>query len=338
MLILIPLTLAFALTIWSSALLMKVGSNWLIDLPSERKIHDKPVPRTGGLSIGAVYFSVIFFLGFGPLLWWYLAGGSVIYILGVLDDHKPIRWQVKLVVQLIIASLIIYRFVGEITSVAFFSSNLNFPTLGLITVFLIWFVGILNAINLIDGMDGLAGGFMVLVTVFSIIIGVMNEANLFLTLNASLLGTLIGFLLFNSKPASYFMGDSGSLFLGYHVACLPLLYYQSMDGKAILQITPFLILSSFLIMDTTRVFFSRALRRQNPMNADTIHLHHLVLKETKSYVGTLMPIFVVTLITGIGAVLFFSILFRLSCHATVSSDSCRICYHPPRSFLCAACF
>jgi hypothetical protein len=89
------------------------------------------------------------------------------------------------------------------------------------------------------------------------------------------------------------------------VACLPLLYHQAMNGGAILQITPFLILSSFLIMDTTRVFFSRALRRQNPMNADTIHLHHLVLKETKSYVGTLIPIFVVTLITGIGAVLFF---------------------------------
>jgi hypothetical protein len=101
------------------------------------------------------------------------------------------------------------------------------------------------------------------------------------------------------------MGDSGSLLLGYHVACLPLLYHQAINGGAILQITPFLILSSFLIMDTTRVFFSRAMRRQNPMNADTIHLHHLVLRETKSYVGTLIPIFVITLITGIGAVLFF---------------------------------
>jgi hypothetical protein len=89
------------------------------------------------------------------------------------------------------------------------------------------------------------------------------------------------------------------------MACLPLLYHQSINGNAILQITPFLILSSFLIMDTTRVFFSRAMRRKNPMNADTIHLHHLVLKETKSYVGTLIPIFVITLITGIGAVLFF---------------------------------
>jgi hypothetical protein len=192
-----------------------------------------------------------------------------------------------------------------VESISFFNRALNFSIIGLIAVFLIWFVGILNAVNLIDGMDGLAGGFMVLTTVFAVIIGILNEATLFLTLNASLLGALIGFLLFNRKPARYFMGDSGSLLLGYHVACLPLLYHQSINGGAILLITPFLILSSFLIMDTTRVFFSRAMRRQNPMNADTIHLHHLVLKETKSYVGTLIPIFVVTLITGIGAILFF---------------------------------
>ena len=305
MLTLAPFTFALALTVWFSVFLMKVGKDWLLDLPTERKIHERPVPRTGGLAIGLAFFLSTFFFNLESQLWWYLVGGVVIFILGALDDYKSIRWKVKLVVQLIVASIIIYRFLGEIVSVSFFSSNLNFSTAFLTAVFLIWFVGILNAVNLIDGMDGLASGFMVLIIVFSMIMGLMNEANLFLTLNASLLGALTGFLLFNRKPARYFMGDSGSLLLGYHVACLPLLYHQSINGGAILQITPFLILSSFLIMDTTRVFFSRAMRRQNPMNADTIHLHHLVLRETKSYVGTLIPIFVVTLITGIGAVLFF---------------------------------
>ena len=101
------------------------------------------------------------------------------------------------------------------------------------------------------------------------------------------------------------MGDSGSLLLGYHVACLPLLFHQFLSRGNNLEITPFLILSAFLIMDTTRVFFSRVLRGQNPMNADTIHLHHLVLKETNSYMGTLIPIFSLTLMTGLCAVLFF---------------------------------
>ena len=305
MLTLAPFTLALALTVWFSAFLMKVGPDWLIDLPAQRKIHNRPVPRIGGLAIGTAFFLSTFIFDLYIQLWWYLAGGVMLFVLGALDDRKSIRWPIKLVVQLIVSFIIIFRFVETVEYVSFFNRVLNLSTIGLIAVFLIWFVGILNAVNLIDGMDGLAGGFMVLTTVFSVIIGILNEANLFLTLNASLLGVLTGFLLFNRKPARYFMGDSGSLLLGYHVACLPLLYHQAINGGAILQITPFLILSSFLIMDTTRVFFSRAMRRQNPMNADTIHLHHLVLRETKSYVGTLIPIFVITLITGIGAVLFF---------------------------------
>ena len=305
MLALAPFTLALALTVWFSVFLIKVGKDWLLDLPTERKIHERPVPRTGGLAVGLSFFLFTFIFNLESKLWWYLTGGIVIYVLGALDDHKPIRWPVKLVIQLIISSVIILRFLGSVEFVSFFNTVLHFSTIGIIAVFLIWFVGILNAVNLIDGMDGLAGGFMVLTTVFAVIIGILNEANLFLTLNASLLGALTGFLLFNRKPARYFMGDSGSLLLGYHVACLPLLYHQAINGGAILQITPFLILSSFLIMDTTRVFFSRALRRKNPMNADTIHLHHLVFRETKSYVGTLIPIFVVTLITGIGSIIFF---------------------------------
>ena len=255
--------------------------------------------------MGAVFFLSTFIFGLHGQFWWYLAGGVIIYVLGALDDHKPIRWQVKLVVQLIIASIIIYRFVGGIESVAFFSSNLNFSTLGLIAVFLIWFVGILNSVNLIDGMDGLAGGFMVLTTFFAVIIGILTEAGTFVLINTILLGTLMGFLLFNQKPAKFFMGDSSSLLLGYHMACLPLLFHQASDGGSVLSITPFLILASFLIMDTTRVFFSRLLKKQNAMTADAIHLHHLMFQETNSYMGTLIPIFVLTWITGIGAVLYF---------------------------------
>ena len=305
MLILTPFLLTFSLTLWLSLILLKGGKDWLIDFPAERKIHERPVPRTGGLAIGAIIFLSTFVFHLADQLWWYLAGGAILFVLGILDDRKSVHWPIKLVAQLIVSLIIIFRFLDSVEYVSFFNTALNFSTTGLIAVFLIWFVGILNAVNLIDGMDGLAGGFMALIIVFSLIIGFINEADLFLTINASLLGTVTGFLLFNRKPARYFMGDSGSLLLGYHVACLPLLYHQSTNSNQDLLITPFLILSSFLIMDTTRVFFSRVFRKQNPMSADTIHLHHLVLRETKSYVGTLIPIFVVTSITGIGAVLFF---------------------------------
>ncbi|MBF89566.1 MAG: hypothetical protein CMG75_07845 [Candidatus Marinimicrobia bacterium] len=296
-------TLGF--TISASSVVLKIGKNWLLDIPDERKIHINPIPRTGGLALGIVYIISLFIFDFSKELWWYVAGGTPLFIMGAFDDHRSIRWPLKLTIELVVSSIVIYRFLGDITAIQFFSTTLNFSTIGLVVVFLVWFVGILNSVNLIDGMDGLAGGFMVLLTLFSILIGLVSSNYNFLILNTLLLGSLFGFILFNRKPAKFFMGDSGSLLLGYHVACLPLLFHQFSMGKQILEITPFLILSSFLIMDTTRVFFSRIFRGQNPMNADTIHLHHLVFRQTNSYMGTLIPIFFVTLITGLGAILFF---------------------------------
>ncbi|SVE11512.1 uncharacterized protein METZ01_LOCUS464366, partial [marine metagenome] len=192
---------SFSLTLWASFLFLNFGKNWLIDIPTERKIHGTPISRIGGLPIGIVFFLSIFVLGLGSQLLWYLLGGVSIFLLGVWDDRKSIRWPIKLLIQLFVSCIIIYRFIDTVQSVAFFGSILNFSMFILIPIFLIWFVGILNAVNLIDGMDGLAGGFMVLTTVFAVIIGIITKANLFLVLNASLLGTLTGFLFFNRKPA-----------------------------------------------------------------------------------------------------------------------------------------
>tara|TARA_A100001015_G_scaffold252492_1_gene292117 strand:+ start:4101 stop:5696 length:1596 start_codon:yes stop_codon:yes gene_type:complete len=295
----------FSITLWLSFLILKFGKKWLIDFPSERKIHTIPIPRIGGIAIGLSFFISLLFYSFNIELLWYLTAFLILFILGIIDDYSSISWKIKLPIQLIVASIVINRFLGLITSISFFHITLNFPTIILIIIFLIWFVGILNAVNLIDGMDGLSGGFMVIITFSSIVIGILTENYNFVSLNSLLLGSLVGFLFFNRRPARYFMGDSGSLILGYHVACLPLIYHQFSSNSNVLEITPFLILSSFLIMDTTRVFFSRLLKGKNPMNADTIHLHHLVFKETKSYMGTLIPIFFVTLIGGISSILFF---------------------------------
>ena len=297
--------LTFSLTLWISYFIIKFGKSWLIDFPSNRKIHTFPIPRTGGIAIGSSFFLSIFFYSLNIHLLWYSIGLLLLFLIGILDDYKPINWKIKLFVQLLVASNIINRFVGEIVSISFFQITLNFSTIFLIIVFFIWFVGILNAVNLIDGMDGLAAGFMVIITFSSVIIGILNNNINFISINSLLLGSLIGFLFFNRRPARYFMGDSGSLLLGYHVACLPLIYHQFSNNNFNLEITPFLILSSFLIMDTTRVFFSRLFKGKNPMNADTIHLHHLVFKETKSYTGTIIPIFFVTLIAGISSILYF---------------------------------
>ncbi|MEE9168060.1 MAG: MraY family glycosyltransferase [Candidatus Neomarinimicrobiota bacterium] len=301
----IPFISAFVITLWFSFLLLKYAPNWLIDIPTGRKTHNKAIPMTGGIAFGlAILLGTALFSGLTEY-WWYLIGGITIYALGAIDDYRRISWHVKLVVQLSVATLIIYRFVGEIMTLSFFNFPLAFSTPLLILIFLIWFVGILNAVNLIDGMDGLAGGSMVLISFFAVIIGILNNAPDFIMINAAVLGALAGFLHFNQKPARFFMGDSGSLLLGFHVACLPLLFHQSIEAGSVLTITPFLILASFLIMDTTRVFFSRILKKQNPMTADTIHLHHLMFRATNSYMGTLVPIFLITWLTGVGSIFYY---------------------------------
>ena len=148
MITLAPFTLGLALTMWFSAFLMKVGPEWLIDLPTERKIHNVAVSRIGGLAIGSALFLSTIIFDLASQLWWYLAGGVILFLLGAFDDRKSIRWPFKLIVQLIVSSVIILRFIGSVESVLFFSTVLHFSTIGLIAVFLIWFIGILNAVNL----------------------------------------------------------------------------------------------------------------------------------------------------------------------------------------------
>ena len=144
---------SFSLALWGSVTLLKLGQKWLLDLPSSRKIHKQPVPRTGGLALGAVYFLCLAIFGFSIDLWWYLIGALALFIMGAVDDYRSIRWYVKLSIELGVSSIVIFRFIEDVTTIGFFATSFHFSTFGLIAIFLIWFVGILNAVNLIDGMD-----------------------------------------------------------------------------------------------------------------------------------------------------------------------------------------
>ena len=229
---------------------------------------------------------------------WFLTGGLVAISLGIFDDNFDIPWFIKLIIQVFLSIYIASVFWGDFTSITFYNYVIEINKPLLFTIFLIWFIGIFNSVNLIDGVDGLAGGFMILILHSSFFI----SENSFLFICLYLILILFSFLILNQRPAKIFMGDSGSLFLGYFLAVLPLLY---MDLGAFesdsLNITPFLILSSFLIADTSRVFLTRILSGKNPMNADTIHFHHLVLQNSGSYIATLSIIFFITLVSSLFA-------------------------------------
>ena len=158
-----------------------------------------------------------------------------------------------------------------------------------------------NAVNLIDGLDGLAAGLVLFISIFC----VFFTEGLFQKVNISIFVCYLVFMIFNQRPAKTFMGDAGSLFSGFYVASLPLLFFDMhthYESNSI-DMTVFVIITSFLIADTTRVFFTRILSGKSPMSADTIHFHHMIIKNSGSYLVTLGTIFFISAILTYCAIL-----------------------------------
>ncbi|MBT5954884.1 undecaprenyl/decaprenyl-phosphate alpha-N-acetylglucosaminyl 1-phosphate transferase [bacterium] len=274
--------------------------NFFKDKPDFRKLHLSQKLRLGGITFGVIYIvcvSLFFIDDVG--MYWYLVGGFFICFLGVLDDFKELSWKVKLFVQSIIGINIILYFYSTVSVVQFFSINVTFDKVLIFALFFIWFIGVTNSVNLIDGMDGLAAGSFVIVLVGSIVHGVIMRNDLFVFTNAMLATSLVSFLIFNKRPAKFFMGDGGSLLLGFHLAVLPLVFLSGTDASLPINVTPFIILSSYFIIDTLRVIFLRIKEKLNPMHPDKNHIHHNLLNSIGSYNGTLLIIFLLVSLSSL---------------------------------------
>lgn len=277
-----------------------VGKNYALASPDDRKKHVNYTPQLGGIIFGPIF--LFFCWKFDLVNSWYIIGGVITIILGALDDIFTISWKIKLTVQLLIAIFICTIFWGTINEISFYTLSIPLSQNILLLLFLIWFIGIYNAVNLLDGLDGLAAGFM-----FIICVGLgFNENLYFSNLNILLSIILLGFLILNQRNAKIFMGDSGSLFLGYHAAVLPLLYFDLSNNDRILIMSPFVILVSYLIADTSRVFFTRLADKKSPMTPDTIHLHHLLLQQISSYLTSIGTIYCIGLVSAIISVYSFT--------------------------------
>ena len=275
------------------------GKSYALDQPNIRKHHARNVPQIGGLVFGLLLLIIGWWLGLAPS--WYLIGGLVSILLGTTDDLFHIPWHVKLLVQLILMAYIAINFWGSFSTITFYNYSFSITPIALFVLFLFWFIGIYNSVNLLDGLDGLAGGFMFLVCISSALTG---EGS-FVQLNFVLAILLLGFLVFNQRPAKIFMGDAGSLFLGFHIAVMPLIFFESIPFSMTLDMTPFVLLCSYLVADTTRVFFTRLAVKKSPMTPDTIHFHHVILQESGSYLTSLSAIYFATLISIIFAIFSF---------------------------------
>ena len=276
-----------------------------IDYPNERKVHNKPTPRLGGLAIFLSFLlGYIFFGQITVQMISILISGFILIILGICDDIKPLKAKHKFIVQVIAALIVVFYGNIYIPMISAFGSNIEFGIYGY-PLAVIFIVAIINAINLIDGLDGLAAGtcsiFYLTTAILSFYLVRLNGLDVILCL--LMLGSTLGFLIYNFYPASIFMGDTGSMFLGFMIAVIGLLGYKGTTVTSL--IVPIIIL--FLpILDTIFAIFRRIIKGENIGKADKAHIHHQLLRLNKSVRKTVLIMYGVNLICA--AVSIFYVL------------------------------
>lgn len=263
----------------------------IVDLPSARKVHTKPIPRVGGVAI--VIATVIPIIGWMQLdarMLGMLTGIAILFVLGVVDDAKNLSYKIKFLVQIVSISLVFgYGFI-DLQSAHFVVKEL-LPSLFLLSAYFLFILGVTNAINLSDGLDGLAGGEALLS--FSIIGLLAYESNniTIILIVLAIVGAVFGFLRFNTYPAKIFMGDTGSLFLGFILGLLSVaLTYRADNAYA--KVLP-LLLVGLPVLDTLMVMIIRLYHRKSPFNADRNHLHHRLLDHGFEHYQSVLIIYLI---------------------------------------------
>ncbi|MBR3077857.1 MAG: undecaprenyl/decaprenyl-phosphate alpha-N-acetylglucosaminyl 1-phosphate transferase [Oscillospiraceae bacterium] len=297
--------LSYLFTPLVKLLAKKVGA---MDVPKDnRRMHDHPIPRMGGLAIfiGFLLSALIFTREIDQGLKSILLGAIVIVILGVFDDRRALGAKLKLAVQLVAAAVVVFYGdlrIDRITN-PFGGSLYSYWDLGVFAypITIIWIVAITNAVNFIDGLDGLACGVSCISSLNLLVIALLVSDAKVAILMAALTGACLGFVPYNFNPAKIFMGDTGSTFLGFMLATV------SIQGlfkayTAISFIVPFLLLG-LPIFDICFAVIRRIASGHSPMEADRGHFHHRLIDMGFSQKQSVAIAYVLTGILGLAAVL-----------------------------------
>lgn len=275
------IAISFALALFLSFVLVPFASRYanalgLMDAPDPRKVHSQSIPRAGGIAIVVAFFvPALFWLSDISSLLGFFSGAAIIAVFGFLDDRHNLNYK--------------WKFLGQIFGVAvFLASNIEItktPFLGLgdlvpwvsYPVMGIFILGVINAVNLSDGLDGLAAGSSLLSLGFIALLGYGAAEYAVAIVAVSAMGALTGFLRFNTHPATIFMGDTGSQFLGYVTGCLAIMLTQA-PSLAVSPVLVILILG-LPILDTFLVIALRLNAGTSPFKPDRQHLHHQLLNK-----------------------------------------------------------
>ncbi len=298
--------LAFAVSLLITPLIKKVGFRiGAIDRPDARKIHARIMPRTGGLAVYLAFtMTVLITTPLSKPIIGLLVGGTLILILGLIDDVKDISPRVKLLGQILAAGVLVAFGVKILFVTNPFGSLLYLKWYGFdfgIPLTILWIVGVTNAVNLIDGLDGLAGG-LASIAAMTIAVIAWYEGQFLIVLPAiALSASVLAFLKYNFYPAKIFMGDSGSLFLGYMLAGMSVIGLTK--GAAVFSVFVPVLILGIPIFDTLFTIVRRFINNQPIFEADREHLHHRLLAIGLSHRQTVLIIYVVNCLLGASAVL-----------------------------------
>lgn len=273
-----------------------------MDIPNKRKVHNKPMPRLGGLAIYAGFLlGYMLFCSQTALMNSILISSFILIVIGIADDIKPMKASHKFIFHILAACIIVFYGNLFVTKLDAFGIVINFGILSYpISIFIL--VGCINCINLIDGLDGLACGISgIYFLTIGIITVLMGKFGLNYHLTFILLGCCLGFLAHNFYPAKIFMGDSGSMFLGLIIGVIALLGFKNVT--LISLFIPMIILT-IPIFDTLCAIIRRKLKHKSIAEADNCHIHHQLLKRNISHKNTVLIIYIIDIMFAVSTILY----------------------------------
>lgn len=305
---LLAFVLSLVMTPVAIKLAPKIGA---MDVPKDsRRMHTKAMPRFGGLAIftGTTISTAVFLMQLDNRIVGILVGGILIYILGIVDDLKNLPAKVKFLGQTVIAVIMyMYGIRIEFLSNFFGVGKSELSTVLCFVVTVVWIVGITNTVNLIDGLDGLAAGTSAIASLCIAYVAYIHGMYLAAGAMLALAGGALGFLPYNFYPAKIFMGDGGSLYLGFMLSTMSILGPVK-SATVVAVIIPVLVLG-VPIFDTAFAIFRRLVNKRPIMEADKGHLHHRLMKLGYGQRRATLMLYGVSGIMGIAAVTFSRDLF-----------------------------
>jgi len=289
---LMPFVIAMVTAMAGLPLLAKFATKWgIVDQPGLRKVHETPVPRIGGIAMAIAAFIAAFtVIDLQASDRWFLLAAAVLVAFGAFDDRYDLDYRVKFIGQFLAVGIVVFAGDVQVRAITL-DDRIMLPTWISMPLTFLFLIGITNAVNLADGLDGLAGGTTFLCLCAVALLSGLGDHSAGTALCLAFAGAILGFLRFNTYPATVFMGDAGSQLLGFTIGVLSIRSTQSFSSQVSAAI-PILLLA-LPILDTLSVMVQRIGEGRSPFSPDKNHLHHKLLAFGFSHHEAVMVIYVV---------------------------------------------